>query len=102
MRLESVEASKEDAAATSLRISLRLASSPGSGSRVPNTTARLMASGRRAHHRCMVEMWPWRSDFSRADCGVDLLEREFFFDEATVGHAGAPLEASMTGSGATP
>ena len=58
MRRESVDASKEEAAATSLRISLRLASSPGSGRRVPKTTARLIASGRRAHHRCMVEMWP--------------------------------------------
>ena len=25
------------------------------------------ASGRRAHHRCSVEGWPWRIDFSRAD-----------------------------------
>ena len=25
------------------------------------------ASGRRAHHRCSVDGWPWRIDFSRAD-----------------------------------
>ena len=58
MRLESVDASKEDAAEMSLRTSLRSTSLPGLGRRVPNTTARLMASGRRAHHRCMVEMLP--------------------------------------------
>ena len=29
-------------------------------------TAREAASGRRDHHRCSVEGWPWRMDFSRA------------------------------------
>ena len=28
---------------------------------------RAAASGRRAHHRCSVDGWPWRIDFSRAD-----------------------------------
>ena len=29
-------------------------------------TARAAANGRRAHHKCSVEGWPWRMDFSRA------------------------------------
>jgi hypothetical protein len=28
---------------------------------------RMVASGRRAHQMCSVEMCPWRMDFSRAD-----------------------------------
>ena len=28
------------------------------------------ASGRRAHHRCRVEGWPWRMLFSRADSAL--------------------------------
>ena len=56
---------------------MRLALSRGSGSRVPNTTARLIARGRRAHHRCIVEMWPCRSDFSRADSTLTSLSGSF-------------------------
>ena len=39
---------------------------PGSSS--ASSTARLDASGRRAHHRCSVDGWPCRIDFSRAAC----------------------------------
>jgi hypothetical protein len=42
--------------------------SHGSGSSSASSTARLDASGRRAHHRCSVDGWPWRIDFSRAAC----------------------------------
>ena len=40
--------------------------SQGSGSSSASSTARLDASGRRAHQRCRVEGCPWRIDFSRA------------------------------------
>src|SRR5579875_1843404 len=39
----------------------------GSSMREANSTARHAASGRRAHHKCRVEGWPCRIDFSRAD-----------------------------------
>ena len=39
----------------------------GSSTSWANSTARAAASGRRAHHRCSVDGWPWRIDFSRAD-----------------------------------
>ena len=42
--------------------------SHGSGSSNASNTARLDASGRRAHHRCSVDGCPWRIDFSRAAC----------------------------------
>ena len=42
--------------------------SQGSGSSSAISTARLDASGRRAHHRCRVEGCPCRIDFSRAAC----------------------------------
>ncbi len=28
-------------------------------------TARAAVSGLRAHHKCMVDGWPWRIDYSR-------------------------------------
>ena len=39
----------------------------GSSTSCANSTARHAASGRRAHHRCRVEGWPCRIDFSRTD-----------------------------------
>ena len=39
----------------------------GSSTNEENNTARQAARGRRAHHRCSVDGWPWRIDFSRAD-----------------------------------
>jgi len=38
----------------------------GSSTIFEKITARAAASGRRAHHRCRVEGWPCRIDFSRA------------------------------------
>jgi len=43
--------------------------SHGSGHGSANSTARLDASGRRAHHRRSVEGCPYRIDFSRAAIG---------------------------------
>ena len=40
--------------------------SHGSSTICEKITARAAASGRRAHHRCSVDGWPWRIDFSRA------------------------------------
>lgn len=39
--------------------------SRGSGTRLANTTARQTGNDLRAHHRCSVEMCPWRIDLSR-------------------------------------
>jgi hypothetical protein len=41
---------------------------PGGVAAGANSMARRDASDRRAHHRCRVEGWPWRIDFSRAAC----------------------------------
>ena len=41
--------------------------SDGSSTICAKITARAAASGRRAHHRCSVDGWPCRIDFSRAD-----------------------------------
>jgi hypothetical protein len=41
--------------------------SAGSSTSEAKSTARQAARGLRAHHRCRVEGWPWRMDFSRAD-----------------------------------
>ena len=40
--------------------------SSGSSTMEAKMTARVVARGFRAHHRCRVEGWPWRMDFSRA------------------------------------
>ena len=42
----------------------------GSSTSDAQMTARAAARGRRAHHRCRVEGWPWRMDFSRADAAL--------------------------------
>ena len=39
----------------------------GSSTSDDHSTARAAANGRRAHHRCKVEGWPCRIDFSRAE-----------------------------------
>src|SRR5947209_11972678 len=41
--------------------------SDGSSTREAKSTARQAARGRRAHHKCSVEGWPCRIDFSRAE-----------------------------------
>src|SRR5712691_577872 len=38
----------------------------GSGNSSASSIARQAASGRRAHHRCIVDGWPYRIDFSFA------------------------------------
>ena len=39
----------------------------GSSTSCANNTARHVANGLRDHHRCRVEGWPWRMDFSRTE-----------------------------------
>ena len=42
----------------------------GSSPSWAKSTARTVASGRRAQYKCSVEGWPWRMDFSRADAAL--------------------------------
>ena len=66
----------------------------------PATIARLCASVRRAHHRCIVEMFPWRSDFSRADSAlICAIGSSSSISRFTV--LPRELAAAMTGSGST-
>ncbi len=42
----------------------------GSSTSEEKMTARAVAKGRLAHHRCSVDGCPWRMDFSRADAAL--------------------------------
>ena len=59
-----------DAQAATARAASRNSSwrSEGSSTSWEKSTARAVAKGRLAHHRCSVEGCPLRMDFSRADC----------------------------------
>jgi hypothetical protein len=46
--------------------------SVGAGTSKPSSTARHVASERRAHHRCSVDGCPCRIDFSFAECSLTL------------------------------
>ena len=68
----------------------------GSSTSWANSTARQAASGRRAHHRCSVDGWPWRMDFSRADSRLmssrgSATSMSFgLYQRSLVGHIGSP------------
>ena len=75
--------------------------SDGSSTICEKITARAAASGRRAHHRCRVDGWPCRIDFSRADAVLiassgSATSISFFLMGRTFPEAGRPSPTVRT------